>query len=136
MAPDTQTDNLGGAGFAVSHPPKNRLSRVPTASRPGSTSLLRKGTGPRTFQGKERSKHNAIKHGIFSNVVVLKGEPQAEFNALLNGLRDSFQPVGMVEELLVDKLAALLWRNRRLLIAEGAEIRARSEFIEWDGKEN
>jgi hypothetical protein len=68
-------------------------------------------------------------------VVVLKGESQAEFNALLNGLRNDDQPVGALEELLVEKLAALFWRNRRLLIAEGAEIRARSEFIEWDRNE-
>ena len=29
--------------------------------------------GPRTPAGKERSKHNAVKHGIFSKVIVLKG---------------------------------------------------------------
>jgi hypothetical protein len=109
---------------------------VPTASGPGSTSLVRKGTGPRTQQGKERSKYNAATHGIFSKVVVLKGESHAEFDALLNGLRSDHQPVGTLEELLVEKLAALFWRNRRLLIAEGAEIRARSEFIEWDGNES
>src|ERR1700682_1955396 len=136
MSPDIQTDNVDGARSAVSHPSKNGLSTVPTASGSGSTSLVRKGTGPRTQQGKDRSKSNAIKHGIFSNVVVLKGEPQIEFNGLLTGLRNDFEPVGMFEELLVDKLAVLFWRNRRLLIAEGAEIRANSEFVEWDGNES
>jgi hypothetical protein len=37
----------------------------------------RKGTGPRTALGKERSKHNALKHGIFSKIVVLEGEPRS-----------------------------------------------------------
>jgi hypothetical protein len=136
MAADTQADNLDGPGSVVSHrPQKNRLRTVPTASGHGSTSVVRKGTGPRTKQGKERSKHNAVTHGIFSKVVVLKGESQAEFDALLNRLRNDRQPVGTLEELLVEKLATLFWRNRRLLIAEGAEIRAGSEFVDWDGQE-
>jgi hypothetical protein len=136
MAGGTQADNLDGPGSVVSHrPPKNILRTVPTASGPGSTTLVRKGTGPRTQQGKERSKRNAVTHGIFSKAVVLKGESQAEFNALLNGLRNDRQPVGTMEELLVEKLAVLFWRNRRLLIAEGAEIRAHSEFVRWNERE-
>ena len=78
-------------------------------------------TGPRTPRGKQNSKHNALKHGIFSKMVLLKGEPQAEFDALLRGLRNDRKPEGTLEELLVDKLAALLWRHRRLMsvIVEG-----------------
>jgi hypothetical protein len=66
---------------------------------------------------------------------VLEGESQAEFNALLNGLRTDLQPEGTLEEVLVEKLAALLWRNRRLIIAEVAEIRAGANFVEWDGEQ-
>jgi hypothetical protein len=68
-------------------------------------------------------------------VVVLKGESQTDFDALLNGLRNDRQPVGELEEVLVETLATLFWRRRRLLIAEGAEIRAQAEFVEWDQKE-
>ncbi len=136
MAADTQSDSLDRSGPVVSHhPPKNRLRTVPTTSGPGSTSVVRKATGPRTQQGKERSKHNAVTHGIFSKVVVLNSESQAEFDAFLNRLRSDRQPVGTLEELLVEKLAVLFWRQRRLLIAEGAEIRANSEFVGWDGRE-
>jgi hypothetical protein len=62
-----------------------------------------------------------LKHGIFSSAVLLKGEPQAEFDSLLSGLRNDFAPEGTLEELLVDKLAAILWRHRRLMsvIVEG-----------------
>jgi hypothetical protein len=101
----------------------------------GQSLIARKATGPRTPQGKERSKNNAIQHGIFSKAVVLKGESQTEFDALLNGLRNDRQPVGKLEELLVEKVATLFWRGRRFLIAEAAEIRAQAEFVEWDGKE-
>jgi hypothetical protein len=38
---------------------------------------------------------------------------------LLNGLRDDFHPEGTFEEIWVERLATLLWRERRLIIAEG-----------------
>jgi len=72
---------------------------------------------------------------MFSKPVVLEGESQSEFRALHNGLREDFQPVGTLEEVLVEKLAALLWRNRRLIIAEAAEIRVAATFCEWDLRE-
>jgi len=83
-----------------------------------SSSLIRGATGPRTQQGKERSKHNALKYGIFSKVVVLKTESKAEFEDMLNGLSNYHQPEGTLEEILVEKLAALFWRERRLILAD------------------
>ncbi len=77
--------------------------------------------GPRTAQGKRRGKFS--KHGIFSIVIVLKGESRAEYDSLLKGMRDSRQPQGMLEEVLVEKLATLLWRQKRFLQGEGAEIK-------------
>jgi hypothetical protein len=80
--------------------------------------------GPRTRQGKEKSKRNALKDGIFSTVAVIEGESRADFENLLDGLREYFLPVGALEEILVEKLAVLFWRERRLLIADGkADIR-------------
>ena len=96
---------------------------------------VRKASGPRTPEGKQRSKYNALKHGIFSKSVLLKGESASEFNSLLNGLRNDFRPEGALEEILVEKLASLLWRYRRLLIAEGAEIRRGTECYSLDKSE-
>src|SRR5229473_943998 len=70
----------------------------------------RKATGPRTEQGKQRASRNATKHGVFSKVVLLKGEPRDEYEKLLTGLRETLQPEGTLEELLVEKLTALAWR--------------------------
>jgi len=89
-------------------------------------------TGPRTPEGKERSKQNVLKHGIFSKVVVLKGESRAQYESLLKGLWETLQPEGKLEETVVEKLATILWRHRRLLVAEGAEIRKNVDFLEWD----
>ena len=97
-----------------------------------SISGVRGATGPRTQGGKQKSKRNALKHGIFSKVVLLKEEPRAELNSLLRGLRNDFKPEGTLEELLVDNLAVISWRKRRLLIAERAEIRKGTEFVDSD----
>ncbi|MHB8617596.1 MAG: hypothetical protein ACYC93_16185 [Candidatus Acidiferrales bacterium] len=100
-----------------------------------SASIDRTATGPRTPQGKERSKHNAITHGIFSKVALLKGESKTEFDSLLDGLREHYEPEGTLEEVLVEKLATLSWRYRRLIVAEGAEVQSKVEFLEW-GQQN
>jgi hypothetical protein len=65
-----------------------------------------------------RSSSNATKHAIFSKLAVIKGESETELNVLKSGLNDYFQPVGTFEAVLVDTIAATLWRQRRVLIAE------------------
>jgi hypothetical protein len=102
----------------------------PAIHRSAPSTVARKGTGPRTRLGKERSKHNALRHGIFSKSVVLKSESQLEFDSLLNGLCKDFRPIGRLEETLVEILAVTLWRQHRMLIAEAAEIQAGMESIE------
>jgi hypothetical protein len=92
---------------------------------------IRKSSGPRTPQGKERSKQNALKHRIFSKAILLKGESRADFQSLRIGLWESLQPEGGLEELLVEKLVSIAWRYRRMLLAEGAEIQKSSKFMEF-----
>jgi len=89
-------------------------------------------SGPRSEAGKKRSSGNAMKFGIFSQVILIKGESRSVYESLLAGLWEEFQPEGTLEEVLVEKLAIILWRHRRLLVAEGAEIRKSSEFLEFD----
>jgi hypothetical protein len=82
----------------------------------------RRATGPRTVRGKERSKLNALKHGLFFKAVLLEGESRVEYLSFLDGLRADFQPQGEMESVCVENLSVLLWRKRRLLQAENAEI--------------
>ena len=78
--------------------------------------------GPRTQLGRMQSSRNATKHGIFSAATLIRGESRSELETLIAELRETLAPQGMVEELLVDKLASISWRYRRLLMAETAEI--------------
>jgi hypothetical protein len=61
---------------------------------------------------------------------LLDGEPRAELDSLRSGLWNHFEPEGMLEGRLVDKLSAIVWRHRRLIIAEGE--RKGTEFFGWD----
>jgi len=94
--------------------------------------LVSKTSGPRTEQGKQRASRNSTRHGIFSKLIVLKDESRREFDRLVSRLWKALQPEGALEELLVEKLATITWRQRRLLLAESAEIRMSMEFAEWD----
>jgi hypothetical protein len=70
----------------------------------------------------EAIKGNAMKHGILSRLAVLAHEDHAEFADLLAALLDEHRPGGMTERHLIEELATIIWRKRRVLLAEGAKI--------------
>jgi hypothetical protein len=82
-------------------------------------------TGPRTVEGKNRVSYNALKHGLLSSkdVVIPGDEDPAEFESLLEQLREDLQPVGKIEHCLLHEIAACWWRLRRALRCESGEIR-------------
>lgn len=65
---------------------------------------------------------NAMKHGILSRLVVLAHEDHSEYSDLLAALIEEHRPAGMTERHLLEELAAIIWRKRRVLLAEGAQI--------------
>src|SRR5215470_15568632 len=72
---------------------------------------------------------NALRHGVLSAHTVLPWEDKAEYEALLNALVKEYAPHGPTEEHLVEEVAGVLWRKRRLRIAEGASYRRGLEAI-------
>ena len=70
----------------------------------------------------EPVRFNAMKHGILSRLAVLAHEDHAEFADLLAALIDEHRPAGMTERHLIEELATIIWRKRRVLLAEGAKI--------------
>lgn len=70
----------------------------------------------------EPVRYNAMKHGILSRLAVLAHEDAGEFADLLAALVEEHKPAGATEMHLVEELAAVIWRKRRVLLAEGANI--------------
>jgi hypothetical protein len=65
---------------------------------------------------------NAMKHGILSRYTVLSHENHADYESLVNSLMEEHLPVGPTEQHLIEELASIIWRKRRVLQAEGAII--------------
>jgi hypothetical protein len=108
----------------------------PDESQPSTHGSAIKSRGPRTEIGKAIASRNALKHGIFSNVLLLTSESRDDYDPILNGLYEHFKPIGTLEEALVEKLAVLLWRYRRLISTESAEIEAGGSPLEFDSKDS
>lgn len=79
-----------------------------------------KSTGPRTAEGKARSSQNAITHGLTAKQFVIDGEDPEEFAALFEGLVEDYGPKTKFELYLVEQVAGVLWRLRRIPACEAA----------------
>ena len=82
----------------------------------------RKSTGPKSSTGKKTASQNARRHGILSTHLVLEDESRDEFDLLLTTLQQEMGPVGLVEQTLVERVAVTIWRQRRLVRAETADV--------------
>jgi hypothetical protein len=71
-------------------------------------------TGPRTPEGKEVARWNALRHGLTAETTVLPDEDAECYEALRTRLHAELEPAGALECFLVDRIAAGAWRLRRL----------------------
>jgi hypothetical protein len=69
-------------------------------------------------RGYEVSRLNAVRHGILSADTVLWWEDKLEYQSLLSALVQEYTPRGPTEEHLVEEIASVIWRKRRLRLAE------------------
>lgn len=88
----------------------------------------RRSTGPRTVEGKQAIRLNALRHGVFAkDALIQKGdgkEDVAEFQELLDALKADLAPVGVLECMLVERIMTAFWRLRRVVRFETASLRA------------
>ena len=75
---------------------------------------------PPEAAGTEVTRFNALRHGVLSHYTVLPWEDADEYRALVAALVAEHGPQGPTEEHLVEELAGILWRKRRLRLAEAA----------------
>ena len=110
--------------------PKSKKQPISERKRLANQRNAQKSTGPKTPEGKARSKMNALLHGVFCQEVLLMKEDAN----LLKDLRREFirdlKPQRMIELQLVDKIVDCCWKQRRLRVSEATEHEAelRSEL--------
>jgi hypothetical protein len=74
---------------------------------------------------------NSLKAGIYSNVVVLPGEDEAEFNQLEAQFIQDFSPQDIAELTMVRELAVVVWKKHRLeRLALSASLKVLNQPIE------
>jgi hypothetical protein len=72
-----------------------------------------KSTGPRTEDGKQRSRVNALRHGLTAETVVGSLEDAEDYKAFEAAIIADYDAETAVARELVLRLASLLWRLRR-----------------------
>lgn len=70
--------------------------------------------------GTALTRFNAVRHGILSRYTILPWEDADEYAVLLEALVTEHRPKGPTEEHLTEELAGVLWRKRRLRMAEAS----------------
>lgn len=105
------------------------MGRISSAKAVANRKNAKKSTGPKTKKGKEVVKWNALKHGLLAQEVVIRvgegEESEGEFRQLFERLNQEHKPVGVLEEILVERIAVCYWRLRRVIQCETGEIRKR-----------
>ena len=78
----------------------------------------RKSTGPITEEGKQRSRCNAVRHGLTAETVIGALEDAEDYKAFEAAITADYDAQSAVERELVLRLASLLWRLRRATTME------------------
>jgi hypothetical protein len=90
-----------------------------------------KSTGPTTPEGKERSRRNALRHGLTAETVIATLEDAEDYQAFEAAVIADYDAESAVERELVLRLASVLWRLRRASGIETALFEAvTSESVE------
>ena len=94
----------------------------------------KKSTGPRTAEGKDHSRYNALKHGLTAESTLLPGEDASAFRALRQEIVEGMQPRNVVEGILLEGIARCEWKSMRA--DRSASARLSSQLREESKKTN
>ncbi len=96
---------------------------MPTAKQKAANRRnAQKSTGPRTPEGKAKTKLNALKHGLTAETIVLPFESAADYDELRQSVLDDLKPKGITQQILVERFVQRHWVAQRLARTEKAWI--------------
>src|SRR5437667_5090211 len=88
-----------------------------------------KSTGPTTAEGKQRSRCNAVRHGLTAETVIGALEDAEDYKGFEAAIIADCDAQSAVERELVLRLASLLWRLRRATTMETALFEIQAEHL-------
>jgi hypothetical protein len=86
-------------------------------------------TGPKTEEGKQQSRCNALRHGLTAETVIEGLEDREDYKAFEAAVIADYDARTAVERELVLRLASLLWRLRRIISIETDLLKIQSDII-------
>ncbi len=99
------------------HPcPPAKPRFAPTARTP------QRSTGPKTAEGKEQSRRNALKHGLTGAGVALTTEDAAEVERVYSAFESDFRPSDEMGRTLIRRAATCAVRMERSVLQETAAL--------------
>src|SRR5271155_4028972 len=88
-----------------------------------------KSTGPATEEGKQRSRCNAVRHGLTAETVIGALEDAEDYKAFEAAIIGDYDAQSAVEREMVLRLASLLWRLRRAMTMETGLFEIQAEHL-------
>jgi hypothetical protein len=121
------------AAFALADPPPPPARTAASAPPAATVVTLPRKRGPKTPEGKARSRQNALRHGLRARLLPLPptGEAATHFHELADGLRRSYRPEDAAEAELVEAIAVAMWQEVK---ADRLEAEALAALAGGDGR--
>src|SRR5215475_4266167 len=88
-----------------------------------------KSTGPKSEQGKQATRCNAVRHGLTAETVIGALENAEDYRAFEATVTADYDAQSAVERELVLRLASLLWRLRRATTIETGLFEIQAEHL-------
>jgi hypothetical protein len=125
-----RTCAMPAAALALADP---LLPREPAPGPAATVVPLPKKRGPKTPEGKARSRTNALKHGLRAKLLRLPpaGDDAEHFEELAAGLRRTYRPEDAAEAGLVEAIAVAMWQE---ITADRLEAEAFAAMAGGDGE--
>ena len=96
-----------------------------------------KSHGPTTPEGRAAVRHNALKHGLTAAEIILPTvEEKIEFEQFRFAFEEECQPVGLLEQVLVEDLVVSRWRMNRARRMESGFFALRHQVMKRQIKED
>ena len=89
-----------------------------------------KSTGPRSEEGKQASRCNALRHGLTAETVIGSLEDAEDYKAFEAAITADYDAQSAVERELVLQLASILWRLRRATTMETGLLEIQADPIQ------
>jgi hypothetical protein len=80
----------------------------------------KKSTGPKTPEGKAKSRRNGLQHGLTAKTCMLADEDPDALVDLLEEIREKFNPQDTDEDFLIERMAKARFKYNRIMPIEAA----------------